>query len=561
MTTPSMHVLVVDDHKPNVRMLTDVLGEYYRVTTADSGAQALTRMADSVAQQAVPDLVLLDMDMARVSGWQVLAAWRSDPETADVTVLFLVSKLDAELERRALSAGVAGFVLKPFVESVLKAKVAHQLQLTRQHLYWSQHLRDRTSQLTQALQASRQQHQQQLQAFAGMASVLRSPINAIIGVSHLLELEKPTASQADKLGQVQQTAHQLLRVVNDLLDLSDLEVGSLPLQYVPIHPHDLLQDVHRILQPEARRKGLVFKTVLPSDAQSIRLMGDPLRIAQILIHLCDNAIRHTDSGQVALGLKWVVQEGSVWEVRWYVRDTGCGMPEDDLQDLLLARVMRSGRSPDRAGLGLTLSNRLATLMQGQLGAHTSAQDGSSFWLDLVMSMVEPQSQSEDTATTRRPPDHHVTLTYTEVMSGQTLLLVEDDPAIQACLLELLTPYQLKIEVADNGAQALNQVRMCPFDLVLMDVQLPYMDGLEATRAMHQLPGRSGLPVVGLASHLFSEDRLRCKAAGMSDFVMKPVSRESLHRVLAAYLPSRQATPSTTTDTASPSPRPRQARPV
>ena len=529
-----MHILVVDDHLPNVRMLQEWLGARYRVSIAQSGQEALGAMRHLLDQGDKPDLVLLDMQMVGMQGWHVLSQWRADEELADVPVIFLVNKIDSDTERLAYQAGVVDCIRKPFALPVVLAKVEQHLLLSKQQLYMAHQLRERTAQLTDALQQTRQQHQLHSQDFAGMAQVLRSPINAILGLSHLLELEKPTPSQTDKLGQIQHTAHQLLRVVNDLLDLSEMEAGRLPLQHVPINPQELLADVYRLMLPEAKRKGVTLKTVLPSGAEAVRLMGDPLRIAQILLHLCDNAIRHTQQGQVALGLKWLVQEGQAWEVRFYVRDTGTGLDEDTLHDLLAPqRLSRAHATQGRAGLGLTLSKRLAGLMQGQLGGSSAPQEGASFWLDLVMQVVETaQAPMPCLADDAHQP------AYAEVPQGASVLLVEDDPQVQACMLELLAPYQLKVDVADNGAQGLNMARVGRYDVVLMDVQLPYMDGLEATRAIHQLPGKAGLQVVGLASHLFSEDRLRCKAAGMCDFVIKPVSREALHRVLALTLQNK-----------------------
>lgn len=537
MSSSRMHVLVVDDHQPNARWLQEVLSPHYRVSTAHSGQEAVRLMRQLVEQNDPPNLVLLDMQMVGMQGWQVLSQWRADEETCELPVIFLVNKIDSDTERRAYQAGVVDCIRKPFAASVVLAKVEHHLLVAKQQTYLDHQVRERTAQLTDALLHTRQLHQAHSQDFAGMAQVLRSPINAILGLSHLLELEKPTPSQADKLGQIQQTAHQLLRVVNDLLDLSEMEAGRLPLQHVPIDPHELLDDVYRLMLGEAKRKGLTLKKVLPSSTKDCRLMGDPLRIAQILLHLCDNAIRHTEHGQVALGLKWLSQEGHAWEVRFYVRDTGSGLDEDMLNDLLAPqRLTRAYGTPGRAGLGLTLSKRLAGLMQGQLGGSSAPQEGVSFWLDLVMQVVETTPQpSPCWVDDAEPP------AYNEVPQGASVLLVEDDPQVQACMLELLAPYQLKVDVADNGAQGLNMARVGRYRLVLMDVQLPYMDGLEATRAIHQLPGKSGLKVVGLASHLFSEDRLHCKAAGMCDFVMKPVSREALHRVLVQTLsPTRQS---------------------
>ena len=537
MSSSRMHVLVVDDHQPNARWLQDALSPHYRVSTAYSGQEGLALMRQLVDQNDRPNLVLLDMQMVGMQGWHVLSQWQADEETCELPVIFLVNKIDSDTERRAYQAGVVDCIRKPFAASVVLAKVEHHLLVAKHQAYLDHQVRERTAQLTDALLQTRQLHQAHSQDFASMAQVLRSPINAILGLSHLLELEKPTPSQADKLGQIQHTAHQLLRVVNDLLDLSEMEAGHLPLQHVPIDPHELLDDVYRLMMGEAKRKGLTLKKVLPNSTRDFRLMGDPLRIAQILLHLCDNAIRHTEHGQVALGLKWLSQEGQTWEVRFYVRDTGSGLDADMLNHLLAPqRLSRAYGTQGRAGLGLTLSKRLAGLMQGQLGGSSAPQEGTSFWLDLVMQVVETTPlPSPCLVEDAEPP------AYDEVPQGANVLLVEDDPQAQACMLELLAPYQLKVDVADNGAQGLNLARVGRYRLVLMDVQLPYMDGLEATRAIHQLPGKSELKVVGLASHLFSEDRLRCKAAGMCDFVIKPVSREALHRVLVQTLsPARQS---------------------
>ena len=186
-----MHILVVDDHLPNVRMLQELLAGRYRVSVAHSGIEALGAMRELIGTSDKPDLVLLDMQMVGMQGWQVLSQWRAAEDSAGVPVIFLVNKIDSDTERRAYQAGVVDCIRKPFALPVVLAKVEQHLLLSKQQLYIEHQLRERTAQLSDALQQTRQQHQAHSQDFAGMSQVLRSPINAILGLSHLLSSKNP----------------------------------------------------------------------------------------------------------------------------------------------------------------------------------------------------------------------------------------------------------------------------------------------------------------------------------------------------------------------------------
>ncbi len=368
---------------------------------------------------------------------------------------------------------------------------------------------------------------------ANMSHEIRTPMNAILGMSHLLQRELNQPDQLDKLDKITYASKHLLSLINDILDLSKIEAERLQIEETPINVAALLDHAYSMMAERARGKGLRFSKELDDALAAMPLLGDPLRIGQILINYLGNAIKFTDAGEISLKACLLTQSAEHIEVRFEVRDTGIGL--DDEQQARVFEAFEQGQSSTTrkyggTGLGLTISRHLANMMGGTVGVTSIKGSGSTFWFTVKLKFDRnPRSVllATDTADFRREA---------------TILLVEDNEINQEVAKELLETTGLTVELANHGAEALNMVKNRRYDLILMDMHMPIMDGLEATRLVRQLPNCQTLPIIAMTANAFQEDRQECLNAGMNDFLAKPVDPDMLFAMLSRWLPDNRDIP-------------------
>lgn len=363
---------------------------------------------------------------------------------------------------------------------------------------------------------------------ATMSHEIRTPLNAVINLSELLAETRLNDQQRHLLDGICEGGRALLQLVNDVLDFSKIEAGKLEIMPTPFNLRLLLDGLADLYGKQASEKGLALEFNL--DAQLPAMVeSDPARVRQIMQNLLSNAIKFTDHGFVRVSVSPEPNEASPELCRFTVQDSGIGIAQEHLGSLFQEfHQLDSGldRRFGGTGLGLAIVARLVEHMGGTLGVESRLGDGSCFWFTLPMPSVNPQWVV--------PPLQPLTPTPGRI------LLVEDSPTNQIVACALLEKLGCQVEAVNTGLAALTRVQQVPFDLVLMDISMPGMDGMEATRQIRALGGEfSQLPIVAMTAHAFAQDRASCLAAGMNDYLSKPLQRERLHEVVACWLQPRQ----------------------
>ncbi|MDD2991731.1 MAG: response regulator [Zoogloea sp.] len=369
---------------------------------------------------------------------------------------------------------------------------------------------------------------------ANMSHELRTPLNAIIGMTELARRTGDGALLQDRLGKVLRASRHLLQVINDILDVSKIEAGRMCLEHNVFSLIGIIDDLVGMLGPEAERKGLRLRLTLAPELAGVALLGDVTRLRQILLNLAGNAVKFTSTGEVCLRVQQTDRHGRLLTLRFEIQDTGPGL-DGATQARLFQPFEQADSSTTRrfggTGLGLAISRELVQLMAGDIGVTSQPGQGSIFWFTVCLEMGDAAALPPDNpsqAVAAELPAHP----YTDAR----ILLVEDEPINQELTCALLEELGLQVDQGSDGEQAVRMAAVTRYDLILMDIQMPGMDGLTATRQI-RAGSASGarVPIIALTANAFDEDRQRCLDAGMNDHLGKPFEAEELNRLVHHWL--------------------------
>ena len=526
-------LLIVDDQPINVRAMHEAFASDYRVLMATGGVDALR-----ICRERLPDLILLDVVMPDLGGHEVCRQLKADPRTHDIPIIFVTAQDEPSQEMLGLQLGAVDFIGKPVNPAVMRARVRTHLDLRRAArrlaaLNESLELRiaARTRDLEVALKAADVANQTKSRFLSNISHELLTPINGVVGMAYLALRADPAPAQREFLQKISVSGQNLLDVVEDILDFSRLVASEVVLEDIEFELADVMNGVSSQTAAAARAKGLQLSfEVAPFLAGSYR--GDPQRIGQILIHYVGNAIKFSTSGHVRVVAVRLAGGDDFDEVRLEVRDDGVGLHESDIAGLFqpFHQVDASfARRFGGNGLGLATCKEIAKLMGGRVGVNSAEGAGSTFWFSVRLARVPADAL---------PVGHEAA----DPLRGARILVVEDNRINRELAIGLLEAVGAVVDVAEDGREGVARARQADYDCILMDVQMPVMDGLEATRRLRADASAGRVPILALTANASREDRARCMDCGMDDVIAKPVNPDVLYATLRKWMPSAATSP-------------------
>ncbi|MDR3363027.1 MAG: response regulator [Desulfovibrio sp.] len=392
--------------------------------------------------------------------------------------------------------------------------------------------------LRRALQEAEQAFMTKNYFLAHMSHELRTPINGIMNLNKMLLDNAHDARERDFLQKISLSAQNLLYIVENILTFSEMNARDLQLENAAFSIRNLLDALHTTLADKVAAKSLALNIAADMDVPET-LIGDSTRLTQMLFSLADNAVKYTERGEISIRVSVAARDEKTCRLFFEIRDTGIGMSEKTIArvfDPFTQGDIGMARQHGGTGLGLSIAAKIVAAMQGEIGCESKLGEGSRFYFTARLGLVEHTAETAPKA--GQAPETNVDIS--SVIQSKRILLAEDNPINQLVAQEILTAFGALVDTVDNGEEAVNAVNEKAYDCILMDIQMPHMDGLTATRIIKSNPLKAGTPIIALTAHTTDEDRRMSLEAGMEDHLTKPISADTLRKVLERVLVSDTA---------------------
>ncbi|MEB3231846.1 MAG: response regulator [Leptolyngbyaceae bacterium] len=522
-------ILIVDDSAENLLVLMEILQTDYAVITAKNGEKAL----QLAAKEPVPDLIVLDVVMPDMDGYEVCKQLKQNPLTQNIPVIFGTALNEAGNEAQGFELGAVDYITKPFRGPVVKARLKSHLAMQR--------LNQELKQTNQALAEATRLKDEFL---ANMSHELRTPLNVILGTMEALQEEILGPINERQLKAVLMTetsASHLLRLINDILDIAKIGSGEITLEYGSVNVKQLCSSSLTFVKQQACKKSIQLVSEIPPNLSDLSV--DEVRMRQVLINLLTNAVKFTpEGGKVTLAVSGLsATEKTPASLRFAVTDTGIGIAPENIPKLFKPFVQIDSalnRQQTGTGLGLALVKQIVELHGGQVGLTSELGAGSCFTVDLpyetTMSSA-PQSLLGTTTASTQPRQ-------SRAMSAPLVLLAEDESANVETFSTYLEAKRYRLLLARNGQEAITLACSEHPDIILMDIQMPGMDGLEAIQQIRQQETLRQVPIIAVTALTMDGDRERCLEAGANEYMAKPVKLKQLDTLIQTLVNSANITP-------------------
>lgn len=516
----SPRILIVDDMPINIELMKSILMKQdYQIVAAKNGNSALSKVKANRF-----DLILLDIILPDIDGFEVCRVIKQNKHNASTPIIFLTGQRDNDSLVKGFKLGAVDYILKPFSEEELLARV---------------HLHVTLSRTQEELKLAKVEAEEAVKAkamfLANMSHEIRTPLNGIVGMIDILKETNLDDDQTEYVDVVDISSETLLMIINDILDFSKIEAGQISFEKIEFDLKKEINEVRKLLFYKADQKKLEFLIEIEDDVPT-HLLGDPLRLKQILINLCNNAIKFTEQGFVKIKVNLDQNFGDHYQLRFEVIDSGIGISLNN-QDKLFKSFSQADTSTTRkfggTGLGLAISKRLANLMGGEIGVTSEEGNGATFWFTAVL-------DTDASVGDKSVPDRIAeTLDRNNRKEKLSVLLAEDNVINQKVAILNIQKLGYEVELAPNGLVAVELFTKKKFDLILMDIQMPVMDGLQATKAIRKIEQDQNetnpIPIIAITANMYKDDIKQFLASGMDAILGKPFKPNDLQDVIRKNL--------------------------